>query len=60
MVIEDKTYEVCKCGFNPALNEKEFDVLYSEYGMLEKVLIKSADAVCKTCGEKFKFEKVLC
>jgi len=59
MVIEEK-YDTCACGFNPALNEKEFDISYWEYGMLDEVLIQHGDAICKCCKETFKFEKVLC
>ncbi len=55
MVIE--TYETCKCGYNPAIQPEKFEILYSEYGMLDKILIESADAKCKTCNETFKFEK---
>ncbi len=58
-MVEEEKFDICKCGFNPALNENEFTILFSEYGIMDKVLIQYADATCKKCGEKFKFEKDL-
>ena len=46
----------CNCGFNPSINENEFDVKYSEFGMFEKIILKDLKAVCKSCGDKFEYD----
>ncbi len=50
-----ESYEVCKCGKNPATHENDFEFITSEFGIMDKVLIEQIGATCKTCKEKFKY-----
>lgn len=57
LFLDCQCYERCKCGKHPATHEDDFEMLFSEFGSLDKVLWKEIDATCKTCGDKFKFKK---
>lgn len=55
--LECRCYERCQCDKHPSTHEHEFDMIFSEFGMLDTILIEEAVAVCKTCKDKFNFIK---
>lgn len=53
--LDCKCYEKCKCYKHPATHPQEFDMLISEFGMMDNVLIQEIEATCKVCHDKFNF-----
>lgn len=46
----------CKCGYHPSINADKFEIIFSEFGILDKVLIQEEIATCKSCLTKFSRE----